>query len=67
MTNSKGKRNSRKKKKPKEKEEKVKKAQAAVEELCGKCPVCSPDCPVAIARRALAGLAYDLAAAGKES
>lgn len=40
--------------------EKVKKALAAVEELCGHCELCSPDCPVAIARRALQGLQYDL-------
>ena len=30
--------------------EQVKKALVAVEELCGKCPVCTPDCPVAIAK-----------------
>ena len=40
--------------------EKVKKALEAVEELCGHCAICSPDCPVAIARRALQGLNYDL-------
>ena len=44
--------------------EKVQHALDAVEALCGKCPLCSPDCPVAIARRALAGLQYDLEADG---
>ena len=38
--------------------EQVKKALVAVEELCGKCP----DCPVAIAKRALSGLKYDIEA-----
>ena len=42
--------------------EQVKKALVAVEELCGKCPVCTPDCPVAIAKRALSGLKYDIEA-----
>ena len=40
--------------------EKVKQALKAVDELCGHCETCSPDCPVAIARRALQGLNYDL-------
>ena len=40
--------------------EKVQKAIDAVEEACGKCPMCSPDCPLSIARRALTGLLYDL-------
>ena len=39
--------------------EQVKKALVAVEELCGKCPVCTPDCPV---ERALSGLKYDIEA-----
>ena len=39
--------------------ENVKKAIEAVELLCGKCPVCTPDCPVAISLRALKGLYYD--------
>lgn len=38
----------------------VETALVAVEDLCGKCPVCSPDCPVAIAKRALSGLKYDI-------
>jgi len=38
----------------------VGKALAAIEECCGKCAICSPDCPVAIARRSMAGLKYDL-------
>ncbi len=41
-------------------EEKVEKALEALEECCGKCSVCSPDCPVAIAKRAMEGLQYDL-------
>ena len=40
--------------------EKVDKAICAVDELCGHCPICSPDCPVAIAKRTLQGLKYDL-------
>ncbi len=40
--------------------EKVDKAIKAVEELCGHCSMCSPDCPVAISKRALQGLKYDL-------
>lgn len=40
----------------------VEKALVAVDELCGKCPVCTPDCPIAIAKRALSGLKYDLEA-----
>lgn len=42
---------------------KIEIALAAIEDLCGKCSHCSPDCPVAIARRALQGLAYDMKAA----
>lgn len=42
--------------------ENVRKAIEAVEVLCGKCPVCTPDCPVAISLRALRGLAYELEA-----
>lgn len=40
--------------------EKVKRAIDAVEEACGHCAVCSPDCPIAVAERALHGLYYDL-------
>ena len=40
--------------------DKVNRALAAVEECCGHGDLCSPDCPVAVARRALSGLAYDL-------
>ena len=40
--------------------EKVKRAIDAVEETCGHCEVCSPDCPIAVAMRALRGLYYDL-------
>ena len=39
--------------------EKLEAALKAIEELCGKCAICSPDCPVAVARRALQGLRYD--------
>lgn len=42
--------------------DKVKEALAAVEACCGHCEVCSPDCPVFIARRALRGLLDDLLA-----
>lgn len=47
--------------------EKVQKAIDAVEDACGKCPVCSPDCPLAVAKRALNGLLYDLKAAEENS
>ena len=40
--------------------EKVKTAIEAVEACCGKCEVCSPDCPVFVARRALSTLLVDL-------
>ena len=30
---------------------------------CGHCQICSPDCPIAIARRAMRGLRDDLIAA----
>ncbi len=43
--------------------DKIDKALSAVEALCGKCPVCSQQCPVAIAQRALQGLRYDMKAA----
>ena len=46
--------------------EKVERAIEAVNECCGHCAVCSPDCPVYIARRALAGLADDLRAYEEE-
>ena len=40
--------------------EKVRTAIEAVEACCGHCAICSPDCPIAIAKHALDGLAYDL-------
>lgn len=40
--------------------EKVQRALNAVEDACGHCPMCSPDCPLAICKRALSGLLYDL-------
>ena len=40
--------------------ERVKRAIDAVEEACGRCEVCSPDCPIAVAERAMHGLYYDL-------
>lgn len=46
--------------------EKVERAIEAVNECCGHCAVCSPDCPVYISRRALAGLADDLRAYEEE-
>ena len=47
--------------------EKVDRAIAAVEECCGHCEICSPVCPVAVARRALASLKNDLADAEADS
>lgn len=43
-------------------EEKVRNAIEAVKDCCGHCIVCSPDCPVFIAKRALEGLLCDLEA-----
>ena len=40
--------------------EKVKTAIEAVEACCGKCEICSPDCPVFVAKRALSTLFADL-------
>ena len=40
--------------------EKVARALEAIDACCGRCDVCSPDCPVAVARRAMEGLRYDL-------
>lgn len=40
--------------------EQVTKAIKSVDDLCGHCPVCSAECPIAIARRALEGYKYDL-------
>lgn len=45
--------------------EKVKHAIEAIEQVCGKCPICSSDCPVAISLRAMKGLLYDLEQAGE--
>jgi len=45
--------------------EKIEIALVAIEELCGRCSLCSQDCPVATARRALQGLAYDMKAAAE--
>ncbi len=39
---------------------KIQKAIDAVEDACGHCPVCSPDCPLAICKRQLGGLLYDV-------
>ncbi len=41
-------------------QEKVKSVLASVDTLCGHCTLCSAECPVAVARRALQGLMYDL-------
>lgn len=43
--------------------EKVQRAIQAIEEVCGKCPICSKDCPIAVSLRAMKGLLYDLEAA----
>ena len=40
--------------------EKVERAIEAVNACCGRCRICSPQCPVALARRALEGLKSDL-------
>lgn len=40
--------------------EKLKRALDAVEDACGKCAICSPDCPIAVARKALRGLYTDV-------
>ena len=32
----------------------------AIEACCGHCQICSPDCPIAIAKRAMRGLRDDL-------
>lgn len=46
--------------------EKAATALAAIEACCGHCTYCSPDCPVAIARRAMRGLYDDLVAAEEQ-
>ena len=40
--------------------ERVRKAVEAVEACCGRCEICSPDCPVFVAKRALSTLLADL-------
>ena len=40
--------------------EKVQAALDAIEACCGHCQICSPDCPIAIAKRAMRGLRDDL-------
>ena len=40
--------------------EKVRQAMEAVEVCCGKCAICSSDCPVFVAKRALSTLLADL-------
>lgn len=42
--------------------EKVRAALTAVEECCGHCDICSPSCPIFIAKRALSSLHSDLEA-----
>lgn len=42
--------------------EKVRKAIEAVDACCGKCEICSPDCPVFVAKRALSTFLADLEA-----
>ena len=46
--------------------EKAAAALAAIEACCGHCTYCSPDCPVAIARRAMRGRSDDLVAAEEQ-
>ena len=40
--------------------EKIRTAVAAIDATCGHCEICSPECPIAIARRAMEGLLHDL-------
>lgn len=40
--------------------EQVMKAIDSVNDLCGHCLVCSSECPINVARRALEGYKYDL-------
>lgn len=40
--------------------EQVEKAVKAVNDLCEHCPMCSADCPISVARRALESYKYDL-------
>ncbi|MBP8599005.1 MAG: hypothetical protein KBI24_07305 [Selenomonas sp.] len=47
--------------------DKLEQAVVAVEDCCGHCELCSPTCPIAIARRALSGFRDDLLAAQKDS
>lgn len=47
--------------------EKVREAIKSVEACCGHCAICSSDCPIAIAKRALSGLAWDLEQYAEES
>ena len=47
--------------------EKAAAALAAIEACCGRCTYCSPDCPVAIARRAMRGLYDDLVTAEEQA
>ena len=41
-------------------QDKVKSVLTSVDTLGGHCTLCSAECPVAVARRALQGLMYDL-------
>ncbi len=38
----------------------VESAIRAINKLCGHCSICSSQCPVAVARRAMESLCYDL-------
>ncbi|TCS78698.1 hypothetical protein [Pectinatus cerevisiiphilus] len=40
--------------------ENIEKAISAIDKLCSHCSICTPDCHVAIARRAMESLRYDL-------
>lgn len=40
--------------------EKLKRVLDDLEEACGHCAICSPDCPIAVSKRAINGLYYDV-------
>ena len=47
-------------------EEKIAKAIEAIDDCCGHCTICSPSCPVMVARRSMAGLLADIKSAYEE-
>lgn len=40
--------------------EKLKRILDDLEDACGHCAICSPDCPIAVSKRAIQGLYYDV-------